>query len=143
MDLAAINIQRGRDHGIRPYNDYLEVRDRLKIKHFNDFGNENGGKLATVYNHPDDIDLWVGGLFEHSLTDSLVGPTFADIIADQFSRLRRGDRYFFEHNPNINPGHFTPEQLTEIRHITMSRIICENTDHIGLFSVPQNAFIHG
>lgn len=38
LDLAAINIQRGRDHGVRPYNDYLEVTGHRKILTFDEFG---------------------------------------------------------------------------------------------------------
>lgn len=38
LDLAAINIQRGRDHGIRPYNDYVEVSGHRRISSFEEFG---------------------------------------------------------------------------------------------------------
>lgn len=84
---------------------------------------------------------------ESSSTDALVGPTFADIIADQFSRFRKGDRYFFEHSPDINPGAFTEQQLQQLRLTTMSRIICDNADGYALSSVPPLAFklphVHG
>ncbi|KAH7969921.1 hypothetical protein HPB52_022632 [Rhipicephalus sanguineus] len=59
---------------------------------------------------------------------AMIGPTFACIIARQFSNLRRGDRFWFE-NPGL-PSSFTPEQLHEIRKATQSKIICENADDI-------------
>lgn len=139
LDLVALNIQRARDHGVRPYNDYLEVSGSARVRQFSDFGTEMGHKLSHVYATPDDIDLWVGGLLEQSHGDALVGPTFADIIADQFVRFRRGDRYFFEHGPEINPGAFTEGQLNEIRKTSLARLICDNSDHLQ--AVQMNAFI--
>lgn len=140
LDLAAINIHRGRDHALRSYNDYLEVSGRQRIKDFSEYGAENEERLKSVYKYADDVDLWVGGLFEAAYEDALVGPTFADIIADQFSRFRKGDRYFHEHNPDINPGHFTLPQLKQLRQTTMSRIICDNADHIAIGSMQPHAF---
>lgn len=63
--------------------------------------------MKQVYASPDDIDLWIGGLLETPEDGSIVGYTFREIIADQFSRLKRGDRYFYEHSPATNPGFFS------------------------------------
>lgn len=88
---------------------------------------------------------------------SILGITFRDIIAEQFARLKRGDKYFFDHDPSINPGHFTPGctsvttsfsgfnllfsvQVQELRKATMSRLICDNSDGILLAKQAQNAF---
>ncbi|XP_066256998.1 chorion peroxidase [Euwallacea similis] len=140
VDLAAINIQRGRDHGLRPYNEYRELIGLPRIRDFSEFGPEMGSKLGSVYESVDDVDLWVGGLLEDKAPGSLVGPTFRDIIADQFARLKKGDRYFFENDPSINPGHFSPEQLRELRKASLSRIICDNSDKMLLSRQARNAF---
>jgi len=80
-----------------------------------------------VYKDIEDIDLFVGGIIEKPHKDGLVGPTFKCIIGDQFTRLRRGDRFFYEHGFDRRTR-FTPEQLDEIRKTSMARIMCDNTD---------------
>lgn len=103
------------------------------------FGLKVGDKLSRVYSHPDDIDLWLGGLIEAARDDGIVGPTFGEIIADQFSKFRQGDRYFYEHSPDINPGAFTIEQLQEIKKTSVARLLCDNSDSIQAAS--PKAFI--
>ena len=47
----------------------------------------------------------------------------------QFQKLKRCDRYWYENN---QPGNrFSEAQLTEIRKITLSKIVCENCDIVG------------
>jgi hypothetical protein len=140
MDLIAINIQRGRDHALRPYNDYLELNGFKRVEKFSEFG-AIAPHLARVYKTPNDIDLYVGGLLEVADPDSAIGPTFKNIIADQFSRLRKGDRYFYEHDSHINPGAFSKKQLSEIKKVSMARLICDNVDGINLHHQSPQAFI--
>lgn len=52
-------------------------------------------KSLLFYRHPHDVDLWSGGVSERPLPGSMLGPTFACIIATQFSYSRRGDRFWF------------------------------------------------
>jgi len=85
------------------------------------------------FRHPADIDLWSGGVSEKSLPGSMLGPTFACVIATQMSYLRRGDRFWYE-LPN-QPSSFTPEQLQEIRKAKLSRLICDNTDLIDTVQI--------
>ena len=44
----------------------------------------------------DDVDFFIAGLSERPASGSLVGPTFQCIIADQFLKLKKGDRFFYD-----------------------------------------------
>ena len=97
FDLASLNIQRGRDHGL---NDINSTRVALGLSPYDDFFDLTGdGALAAVfaseYNSIDDVDLWIGGLAEAHVNGGLVGETFNSILTDQFLRTRDGDRFFF------------------------------------------------
>jgi len=52
--------------------------------------------LQRLYDSVDDIDLFVGALGERPLQDAILGPVFVCLVGDQFARLRRGDRFFYE-----------------------------------------------
>ncbi|KAL1132705.1 hypothetical protein AAG570_010657, partial [Ranatra chinensis] len=131
-DLKAIDIQRGRDHGLASYNDFREfcgLPRAGKFEEFSDYiSSENIERLALLYAHPDDVDFIVGGALEAHVKDALSGPTFLCVLLDQFYRTRVGDRYFYEHGSH--QGAFLPEQLNEIRKASISRLLCDNGDNI-------------
>ena len=54
--------------------------------------------LMFSFRHPDDIDLFAGGLSETPLRGALVGPTFGCLIGLQFKNYQIGDRFFYENN---------------------------------------------
>jgi len=140
LDLAALNIQRGRDHGIRPYNDYRAICNLKKAQTWEDLSREITpeviARLRQTYEHVDDIDLFPGGLAETSLHGGLVGPTFACIISMQFRQLRKCDRFWYENrDPLIR---FTEAQLAEIRKATVAKLVCENSD--GIIITQRSAF---
>lgn len=67
-----------------------------------------------------DIDLWVGGLFEEpSSTSNVVGPTFSCLIAKQFKDLKFGDRFYYENKPkqelNTLNTAFTPGEYRLVK----------------------------
>ena len=138
LDLAALNIQRGRDHALPEYNEYrrwcsLPVTEDWDQLH--DIKSQKMRmKLKELYGAVGNIDLWVGGMLEDPLQGAKIGPTFACIIADQFKRTRDGDRFYYE-----SPGHFTPLQLAEIKKRTLAGILCDNGDNIH--RVPDDIFM--
>ncbi|XP_019641123.1 PREDICTED: peroxidasin homolog [Branchiostoma belcheri] len=128
LDLAALNIQRGRDHGLPGYNDWRVLCGLPRARSFADLATEipdasTRAKLADLYNHVDDIDVFAAGLAERSVPGGLLGPTFACLVGRQFRELRKGDRFWFE-----NQGQFSQRQLAEIRKVTLARVLCDNTD---------------
>lgn len=50
------------------------------------------GRMRDLYQHPDNIDVWLGGLAEGFLPGARTGPLFACIIGRQMKALRDGDR---------------------------------------------------
>ena len=139
-DLAALNVQRGRDHGLRGYLDYLTWSldtcgtmtggATSKIESFNDLaqliGLEPAHQLSLVYSDVRDIDLFTGGLSERPLPGAVVGLTFGCIIAHQFHNLKTCDRFWWRHT-----SQFTPDQLEEIGKVTLSTVICRNWNTPG------------
>ncbi len=137
FDLAALNIQRGRDHGLPGYNQvridygltpkatFAEVTSNIEFQ----------TRLAAAYTSPDDMDLWVGGLCEDHFNGGLVGETFHTILKEQLQRTRDGDRFWYE-------AYLDPTTLATVQAQTLSIIIRRNTT-IGTelqddaFHVPQ------
>ncbi|KAF7995421.1 hypothetical protein HCN44_006528 [Aphidius gifuensis] len=130
IDLIALNIQRARDHGIPGYNHYRGLCNLKKAQTFDDLSREMTpeviARLKRIYASVDDIDLFPGGMSERPLQGGLVGPTFGCIIATQFRRARKCDRFWYEtDDPNIR---FTEQQLNELRKNTLAKVLCENMD---------------
>ncbi|KAF9412140.1 hypothetical protein HW555_009270 [Spodoptera exigua] len=121
MDLAAINIQRGRDHGVPPYTSWREPCGLSTIEDFEDLLRvmpaRAARKMKALYRHVDDIDLFTAGMAERPVVGGLVGPTFACIIAQQY------ENGGFESS-------FTPAQLQQIRRISFAQILCRTLDSI-------------
>jgi hypothetical protein len=97
FDLASLNIQRGRDHGLPSYN---EVRVAFGLPAAASFADVTSDvrqqqRLASAYATVDDIDLWVGGLAEDRVGGGHVGPLVRRILARQFAALRDGDRFWY------------------------------------------------
>jgi peroxidase len=123
FDLASLNIQRGRDHGLPSYNDVRVALGLRRAMSFEDVSSDSNiqDRLAAVYDNVDDIDLWIGGLSEDHLQGSHVGELFYILIKRQFEALRDGDRFWYELT-------LSDKELLEIEQTELSDIIRRNTD---------------
>jgi peroxidase len=97
QDLMARDVERGRDNGIGSYN---QVRVAYGLPAVTSFAQITSNvtvqqELQKAYGSVDNIDPFEGGLAEDHVAGSDLGPLFTKIIADQFTRLRDGDRFFY------------------------------------------------
>merc|ERR1719411_2297258 len=140
MDLLAINLQRGREHGIPDYN---TVRTAIGLEALTDFDelssdHELNEQFEVLYEENiDDIDLFLGGLAEDHLPDSSFGETFSNIILTQFQKIRDGDRFWYQNY--IEPG----ELLDFINCMTLKSVVEITTSgiaNIGTVDINSNIF---
>jgi hypothetical protein len=88
--------------------------------------------LATAYNSKagfqangktaGDIDPFSAGIAEDHVPGSDLGPTFTDILVDQFTRLQTGDQYFY-----LNETFTATEQSILGEANTLGKVIVANT----------------
>jgi hypothetical protein len=135
LDLAALNIQRGRDHGLP---DYRMLRQS--------YGLSSSGVpstwpmdpavrdavLAAYGGNASNVDPWIGGLAETHLANSSVGPLVSAILFHQFRRSRDGDRLFYRGAAAglYAAGVLKPEiaELVDLDQVTLGDVVRANTD---------------
>jgi len=135
FDLATLNIQRGRDHGLDDYNAYRTAFGLSPARQFNDITNDTTlqNQLKLMYNNNiNDIDVWVGLLAEDHLPNASVGQTLHAILSKQFTALRDGDFYFYKNDSALSFN----EQM-QIDNTRLSDIIKRNT---SIKNIKQQVF---
>ncbi|NXC41740.1 PERM Myeloperoxidase, partial [Penelope pileata] len=137
LDLPALNMQRGRDHGLPGYTSWRKfcglpqphgVKSLAQVLK----NHRLAKKFMKLYGTPKNIDIWIGALAEPFVNRGRVGPLMACLIGTQFRNTRDGDRFWWE-----KKGVFTSLQRCSLAKISLSRIICDNT-HIS--KVSRNIF---
>lgn len=125
LDLAALNIQRGRDMGVASYNDLREALGLSRAEKFSDITSDTtlAAKLKEAYGDTDLLDAWIGGLAEDPHGKGLLGETFTIVMIDQFTRLRDGDPYWSEGRDGI-----PKRELADLWDTSLSDVIVRNTD---------------
>ena len=133
FDLASLNIQRGRDHGVPGINDIRVAYGLPPVQGFAGLTPDPAvrAQLASLYDTVNDVDPWVALLAEPHAPGALVGPTLRKVLGDQFTRLRDGDRFWYET--------YLPPQLRQmVTQQTLARVIRRNTG-IGA-ELPDDVF---
>jgi peroxidase len=135
LDLASLNIQRGRDHGLPDYYWARFARGLGRASTFASITSDPATQalLAAAYGDTLDIDLWVGGLAEDPVNGGHVGALFFHIIKWQFESLRSGDRYWYQWS-------MSAADIIEIDNTTLADVIRRNTTigaeiSVNVFSV--------
>ncbi|KAI4457597.1 oxidase/peroxidase [Holotrichia oblita] len=119
-DLMAVNIQRGRDHGLPDFNTAREAYGLPRITSFDHFNaHEDVRKnMSKLYEGDvNRIDPWVGGILE---TVDGPGELFKTVIKDQFTRIRDGDRFWYENRKNKL---FNEEEIARIKQLKLYDVI--------------------
>jgi len=134
LDLAAVNIQRGRDHGLPSYNDMREGLGLPRVTSFGEITSDPliAARLEAAYPTVDEIDLWPGAISEDEVGGGLVGETLRLILADQFLRSRDGDRFFYLNDPHLLA------LVPELPQTRLSDVILRNT---SIASIQGNVFV--
>ena len=132
-DLVSLNIQRGRDHGTADIN---TIRKKFNLSPYTSFDQVTKNtsvveKLKTLYKTIVEADPWVIVLAEDHITGSSLGETATAILVEQFTRLRTGDRFYFENKLDA-------ATVAEIKSLKLSDIIKRNTQ---ITNIQDNVFI--
>lgn len=122
LDLASLNIQRGRDHGLPDYAYARFARGLGRLTSFSQISSNPvvQSLLAAQYGNVDSIDMWVGGISEDPVNGGHVGALFFNILKSQFEALRDGDRYWYEWS-------MSTDDIIEIESTTLADVIRRNT----------------
>jgi peroxidase len=131
FDLAALNIQRGRDHGLPSYNETRVSYGLAPAQNWSDISSDPDiqDRLSGAYATVDDVDAWIGSLAEDHVS-GMVGELILWAMTTQFEAIRDGDRLWYERTLNDS-------ELLEVT--TLANIIRRNTSIDG--EIQDNVFL--
>lgn len=125
LDLAALNINRGRDRGLLDYNMVRFTFDLPMVTSFSEITSDPLMAQSLEFTYGGDInsiDPWVGMLAEDHMHDALFGETVMTIVERQFMSIRDGDRFYYEYDPWL-----TAEEVDWIKQTRLADVIRRNT----------------
>ncbi|XP_055636626.1 peroxidase [Toxorhynchites rutilus septentrionalis] len=130
-DVLALDIQRGRDHGLSSYVNYYKLCTGQTVQSWDDLSKiidrADLATLKSAYGSVQDVDLIVGAIAEKPARspEAIVGPTLACIIQDQLSYSLGED----------NHQHHSIDKI--LANYSAARFVC---DTAPVAQVQQNIF---
>ena len=124
LDMCAIDIQRGRDHGLPNYNQLREYFGLPSAESWSDISinTETVEKMTLAYPDINQADPIMGLYAESHVSDSSLGETMFALLEEQFLRLRDGDMFYFENDIELAP------HMSAIKDSTLTEVILRNTN---------------
>lgn len=143
-DLMAVDIQRGRDHGIVDYNELRVAYDLPLLTSFNQLPTDatTRNALKTLYaNNINNVDAIVAALAETHLPGSSLGPLTTAILANQFERSRDGDKFFYNADYNgLYVGGVLKSDVAAILNLNTVKLADVIKWNTGLTNIASNLF---
>uniref|UniRef100_A0A7G3ASP0 Putative oxidase/peroxidase n=1 Tax=Lutzomyia longipalpis TaxID=7200 RepID=A0A7G3ASP0_LUTLO len=131
-DSLALDIARGRDHGLPGYIHYVKFCQGKTIRNWNDLRDAMSTQdltlLKNIYGSVGAIDLIMGAFAEYPSQDATVGPTLACIIEEELTNTRQTARNFYDNNFKMRHA---------VNEYTAANLLCDTTD---LQVIQENVF---
>jgi hypothetical protein len=124
-DLLAVNIERARDHGLGSYNNVRMDLGLEPAKTFADITNDPDEQELLAEAYQGDVNLvdsYVGTLAEDYVGGGFVGEMAHLVIVDQFTRMRDGDRFWYQIDEELTQG-----DIDLIESTTLADVVKRNT----------------
>lgn len=123
VDLAALDIYRDRERGVRRYNDFrrgLQMSPMKSIRELCDGNDEAYGALVEIYGSDgiEDVDLQIGLLAEKKIPGFAISETAFFIFLLMASRRLEADRFF---TTDFNEDIYSDVGFAWVRSVTSFR----------------------
>ena len=137
LDLGALDLQRGRDHGLLSFNEFRLNYGLPRINSFAELTSdpELQAQLEAIYGDINHVEAFVGGLAEDHVPGTSLGSLLIASFTDQFSRLRDGDEFFYSVDPLLQDPIVTG--VIDLGAFQLSDVIRANTN---VTNIQDNVF---